>query len=188
MASNERIGQALNSKNLKQDDLHSDIDVIAALAFASRLGSSLQSLKSGGHLNELSKSIYLLSVTLSRSGRRKRINISKDKAEIVARQALLEWLIHICKTCNGTGHRLSDYSAKIPQRPKRNSSDSCYHCNGTGLFIPTWSWRKQMMNLGPDEQKIWWEKRLEFAKEIAEDAYITAKRKVTVQLIDLLEP
>lgn len=188
MASNERIGQALNSKNLKQDELHSDVDVVAALAFASRLGSSLQALKSGGHLNELGNSIYLLSITLSRSGKRKRIGISRDKAEVVARQALLEWLIHICRACSGTGHRLASYSAKQLQRPKRNSNDSCPHCNGSGIFMPTWAWRKQMMNLGPEESKHWWEKRLEFAKEIAEDAYITAKRKVTVQLMDLLEP
>lgn len=188
MASNERIGQALNSKNLKQDELHSDIDVVAALAFASRLGSSLQSLKSAGHLNEIGNSIYLLSITLSRAGRRKRIGISKDKAEVVARQALLEWLINICRSCNGTGHKLSSYAAPPLHKPKRNSSDSCSHCNGTGIFMPSWSWRKQMMNLGPDDSKQWWEKRIEFAKEIAEDAYMAAKRKVTVQLIDLLEP
>lgn len=188
MASNERIGQALNSKNLRQDELHTDIDVVAALAFASRLGSSLQALKSGGHFSEIHNSIYLLSITLARSGKRKRIGISRDKSEAIARQALFEWLINICRSCNGTGHRLANYSAAPRMRSRKSSGDSCSHCNGTGIFMPTWAWRKQMMNLGPDESKHWWEKRIEFAKEIAEDAYMTAKRKVTVQLVDLLSP
>lgn len=190
MASNERIGHALNSKNLRSDEIHSDIDVIAALAFTSRLGSSLQALKSGGHLNELSNSVYLLSLALVRSGKRKRIGISKDCAESVARQALLEWMIQICKSCNGTGLRLSNYGVMpaYEEVRKRTKDDSCSHCDGTGLFIPTWGWRRQMMNLGNEESKDWWEKRLEFAKEIAQDAYTSARRKVTSQLIDLLVP
>lgn len=189
MASNERIGRALNSNNLRQDELHSDVDVIAALAFASRLGSSLQSLKSGGHLNQLPDSVYLLSLALIRSGRRKRIGISRDKAEMVSRQALLEWLIQICRSCNGTGHKLSDYTVKpVRHLRKKNSDDMCPHCNGTGKFMPTWAWRRQMMSLNGEESKAWWEKRIEFAKEIADDAYHGAKRKVTVQLTDLLSP
>lgn len=188
MATNERIGSALNSGNLRADELHHDIEIVAALAFASRLGSTLQALRSAGHNSELQNSIELLSNTLIRAGRRKRIGIGQDRAAVIAQQALLEWMIRICKACNGTGTKLQSYAPPTKFNvPRRKQSDSCWHCNGTGLFMPSWKWRSQMMKLGPDESRDWWEKRIEFAKEIADDAYASARRKVTQQLLEMLE-
>ena len=185
MTSNERIGQALNSKNLRSDEHHADIDVVAALAFTSKLGASLQHLRSGGQYEEIGDSINLLAITFSRSSRRKRIGVNVRDAEIISKQALLEWMIQICKTCNGTGNSLNNYGAPTVTTPKRNSNDSCYHCSGSGMFMPAWSWRKSQMKLTGDVSREWWEKRIEFAKEIANDAYTAARRKVSVQMTEL---
>lgn len=182
MASHERIGQALNSKNLKQDEQHFDVDVVAALAFAPQLGASLQSLISAGHLEELDRTLTLLTATLLRAGRRKRIGFGKMRAESIAKQALVEWVIRICRACNGTGYRLVSYEVDAEQ-PKQN--DGCLHCEGTGLFMPTWEWRATLMQVtDEDPAREWWEKRIDLGKEIIEDAFRSARRKVTAQLED----
>lgn len=182
MATHERIGQALNSKNLRQDEHHTDADVVAALAFAPQLGASLQSLISAGHVVELDRTLRLLTDTLLRAGRRKRIGFGKLRAEVIARQALLEWTIRICRSCNGTGYRLVSYTFDA-QQPKQ--SDSCPHCEGTGVFMPTWEWRVDTMSIhDQDPTRDWWEKRIDLGKEIIEDAFRAARRKVTAQLTD----
>lgn len=183
MTTHERIGQALNSQNLRQDRHHTDADVVAALAFAPQLGASLQSLISAGQHAEAGNTLRLLTVTLLRAGRRKRIGFGKLRAETIARQALLEWMIRICKSCNGTGFRLVSYTFEAEQ-PKQG--DSCSHCEGTGVFMPTWEWRAQTMSVhDQDPAREWWEKRIDLGKEIIEDAFRAARRKVTVQLADL---
>lgn len=186
MATHERIGRALNSKNLKQDEQHFDADVVAALAFAPQLGASLQALVSAGHCDELSRTVVLLTDTLLRAGRRKRIGFGKLRAETIAQQALIEWAIRICRSCNGSGYRLVMYTFDADQ-PKKQ--DSCLHCEGTGVFMPVWEWRAQSMGLtDQDPAPHWWEKRIDFAKEILDDAYRAARRNVTRQLSDLAEP
>ena len=92
VTSNERIGSALNSKNLKSDELHSDADVVAALAFANRLGISLQHIRSGGHINSATTAVSQLSVTLKRACKRKRMGISNEAAARCAEQALREFI------------------------------------------------------------------------------------------------
>jgi hypothetical protein len=184
MPTHERIGAALNSRNLRADALHSDIDVVAALAFASRLGASLQALRSAGHNNVLDESIRLLSGTLVRAGRRKKIGISPGKAATVARQALLEWMIRICVTCGGSGMRLKSYSVLV-EAPGPRQSEECPHCDGSGLFVPTWKWRAQTMGLGPGESPDWWSKRIDLGKLIADDAFSAARRSVSRQLTEL---
>lgn len=182
MATHERIGRALNSSNLRQDEQHFDADVVAALAFAPQLGASLQALISAGHRDELWRAVSLLTDTLLRAGRRKRIGFGKLRAETIAKQALLEWTIRICRSCNGSGRRLALYTFDADQ-PKKD--DSCPHCDGTGLFMPVWEWRAQSMGLGDqDPAPHWWEKRIDLAKEILDDAYRVACRRVTDQLTE----
>lgn len=181
MSSHERIGRALNSKNLRQDEHHTDADVVAALAFAPQLGASLQALFSAGHTEELSRTVFLLTNTLVRAGRRKRIGFGHRRAETIAQQALLEWTVKVCRSCNGTGSRLASYS--FDAEPVR--AGSCLHCEGTGVFVPLWSWRAQLMQVSDqDPSQDWWEKRLDLAREIIDDAYSTARRKVAAQLIE----
>lgn len=184
MPSHERIGRALNSSNLRSKSFHGDVDVVAALAFASALGSSLQSLRSAGNDSELKQSIELLSHALVRGLRHKKIGINRGTAVVVAKQALLEWMIQICKLCNGSGKVLADYSGKPPAL-KGSGLNSCLHCEGTGLFHATWGWRQQMLGLIPQDQSrssSWYEKRIDLAKSIAQEAYVSAKRKVSAQL------
>jgi hypothetical protein len=38
------------------------------------------------------------------------------------------------------------------------------------------------MGLGADEESGWWEKRVDLAKEIAEDAYRSAKARVSFEM------
>ena len=40
------------------------------------------------------------------------------------------------------------------------------------------------MGLDREASRDWWDKRIALAKEIAEDAYQSARRKVNVQLTD----
>ena len=186
MASNERIGRALNSRNLKSDEQHSDIDVIGALAFSSPLGSSLQALFSAGHQIEMPRAVELLSISLIRASRRKRIGMSAKAAEIVSRQALIEWPLKVCRFCNGTGKKVHSYSAKTDVE-QQTDGDSCSHCTGSGEIEPTWEWRaKQMFDSASVEQHSegYWTKRLDLAREVAEDAYRAAARRVSRQLAE----
>lgn len=180
MASNERIGAALNSGNLRSDEKHFDADLVAALAFASKLGASLQHVASGGYVAELGPAILELARVMKKACSRRKMGISYADANLAATQALREWLIRICRSCNGTGERLVDYSGK----GKATRKGQCNHCNGTGIFIPTWKWRKDMMRLDAEASQEWWDKRIELGKEIAEDAYRAARRKVTIQTTD----
>lgn len=182
MSSHERIGRALNSHNLRSDEHHSDADVVAALAFAPQLGASLQLLISAGHTEEVGRTIEYLTLTLVRAGRRKRIGFGKMRAETIARQALLEWTIRVCRACNGTGSKLVSYSHDAA--PVK-ANDSCDLCDGTGMFLPLWEWRAVLMDINDqDPAREWWEKRIELAKEIIEDAFSTARRRVTAQLAE----
>lgn len=182
MATHERIGQALNSKNLRQDEHHADADVVAALAFAPQLGASLQFLISAGHAEEGVRTVEYLTHTLIRAGRRKRIGFGKMRAETIARQALLEWTIRVCRACNGTGNKLASYSHDADHV---KAGDSCDLCDGTGMFLPLWEWRAGLMQINDqDPAREWWEKRIDLAKEIIEDAFATARRRVTSQLAD----
>ena len=183
MTSSERIGTALNSKNLKNDELHNDADIVAALGFANRLGSKLQRVRSGGSTSDMYPAVVHLAVTLKKACRNKRMGISNEAAFKCAEQGLREWLVHICRSCNGTGERLLDYSGVTPG--KKRTMGTCNHCNGTGMFVPLWSWRKQVMALTEEVSGAWWEKRIELAKEIAEDAYRSAQRKVTAQMREM---
>lgn len=176
MTSNERIGAALNSGNLRSDELHFDADLIAALAFVSKLGSQLQHVASGGHYAELAPAVRELTRVLKKACGRKKMGISWSDAELASLQAMREWLIKICRTCNGTGQRLLDYSGKTQR------VGQCNHCSGTGLFIPTWKWRKEVMGLDAEASEDWWDKRVELGKQIAEDAYRSARRKVHIQV------
>lgn len=180
MTSNERIGAALNSKNLRSDELHFDADLVAALSFASKLGINLQHVVSGGYLTDVNPAVVELTRVLKKACGRRRLGMSYHHAQLVSTQALREWLIRICRSCNGSGERLADYSGA--NKPMRKGQ--CSHCNGTGIFIPTWKWRKEVMGLDADASRDWWDKRIEFAKEIAEDAYRSARRKVDMHLSD----
>lgn len=178
MTSHERIGAALNSGNLRNDELHFDADLVAALSFASRLGIKLQHVTSGGYTSELAPAIQELARVLKKACGRKKLGLSYEHAQLAATQALREWLIKICRSCNGTGERLADYSGT--GKPMRKGQ--CNHCDGTGIFIPTWRWRKEVMHLGADASQDWWDKRIELGKEIAEDAYRAARKKVDLQM------
>lgn len=179
MSSNERIGSALNSSNLKMDELHSDADVVAALAFANKLGIALQHIGSAGQHADINTAVAMLARVLQKACARKKMGISNANAVLAARQALVEWLIRICRTCSGTGEQLLSYA-----EPGRNRRGQCRHCNGTGLFVPQWKWRRQHMELDEGASGDWWDKRINLAKEIAEDAYRSARRKVAVQLLE----
>ena len=182
MTSSERIGKALNSGNLKNDAYHIDADLIASLAFASKLGQRLQSIASAGFLEEFSPAVVELTRVLKKACNRKKMGCSKGCAEIAAKQALREWLIRICKTCNGTGQQLYTYTTADAHVEKRKGK--CDHCDGTGKFRPTWQWRMEMMELKEDASQDWWAKRIDLAKEIADDAFRAARREVTFQMSD----
>lgn len=177
MASHERIGAAINSGNLRSDETHSDVDIVGALGFANRLGAELQHLCSAGQLTSFSRAASLLADTLRRSMRRKKMGISANDAELVANQALKEWLVRACYVCNGSGEVLLNYRGG-----EDGTRGMCPSCNGTGLYLPTWHERRHHMGLGVDAEKDWWEKRVDLAKEIAEDAYRSAKSKVTLEM------
>lgn len=178
MPSHERIGSALNSGNLRSDELHFDADLVAALAFASKLGIKMQHLGSGMYESELTPAVVELTRVLKKACLRKRLGISYEDANMAAKQGLCEWLIRICRACNGSGQRLLDYSGKQARKGQ------CSHCSGTGVFVPTWKWRRDVMGLDREASRDWWDKRIALAKEIAEDAYQSARRKVNVQLTD----
>lgn len=178
MSSNERIGSALNSTNLKSDETHFDTDYIASLALANKLGRKLQHLKSGGYDEELYPAIIELAKVLRKSCNRKKIGLSKDNALLISKQALKEWLIKICRNCNGTGQLQPLYSAEEFQ------GGECSHCQGTGIFKPVWKWRKSQMKLESGDSE-WWDKRIELGKEICEDAYRSAQTKVKVMTTNL---
>jgi hypothetical protein len=181
MASNERIGAALNSGNLRNDETHFDADLVAALAFVSKLGSQLQHVASGGYVSELQPAIDELARVIKKACSRRKMGISWSDANAAATQAMREWLIRICRSCNGSGERLVDYSGA--GKPMRKGQ--CNHCNGTGIFIPTWKWRKEVMRLDAEASQEWWDKRIELGKEIAEDAYRAARKKVTFQVSEI---
>ena len=208
MSIDERIGRALNSTNLKNDSHHTDVDIVGALAFASELGASLHQLFTAGHLYEYFAAVRHLSNTLFRVCRRKRLGISRNDATVVARQALLEWDLKICRGCNGTGSRLLSYSAaaelepadpgaqaleRVPPKycasnaepPLSNSGNQqgvacCPLCDGTGMFAPLWSWRREQMNLPLDEADAeeWWAKRVDLARGIIDTAMRAASGAV----------
>ena len=181
MTSHERIGSALNSGNLKNDLYHFDADLIAALAFVSRLGSQLQHLASAGQAQELQPAVAELGRVLKKACQRKKLGISNQDAQAAALQAMREWVIKICRTCNGSGQRLLSYEGKL------RAPGACNHCEGTGLFKPTWRWRREMMRLDAEASQDWWDKRIELGKEIAEDAYRSARRKVHAQMQEMSE-
>lgn len=180
MTSSERIGTAINSKNLRSDELHMDVDVIAALARASNLGASLHHLRSGGQLGEFGAASQATERVLVKACRRKRMGISRDASKKCSAQALYEWMINVCKLCNGTGSKLLNYS--VLEVGEKVESGDCPHCQGSGIFMPIWSWRKKSLGLKGDVSEGWWEKRIELAKEIIEDAYRSANRRVGSQL------
>ena len=174
MSINERIGSALNSKNLKFDETHFDTDYVISLGLANKLGIKLQHLKSGGYDEEIYPAILELTRVLRKSCNRKKIGLSKDNALLISKQALKEWLIKICRNCNGTGQLQPLYSSE------EFKGGECSHCSGTGIFKPVWKWRKSQMKLKSGEDQEWWDKRIELGKEICEDAYRSAQAKVKV--------
>ena len=180
MSSNERIGTALNSSNLKTDDTHFDSEIIASLSFASKLGIMLQHMKSGNYITDYVKTSKELSKVLKKSCVRKKLGISYSVSLIVSQQALKEWLINICKFCNGTGHKIPMYSNE------EFKSGECKYCAGTGIFKPVWKWRKSQMKLVSGDSD-WWDKRISLGKEICDDAYRSAQAKVKIQTTELFE-
>lgn len=178
MPSNERIGLALNSKNLRSDETHVDSDLVAALAYASSLGGTLQMLVSGGYNEEMAKAATELARVLKKACRRRNWGMSWDAAQKAAKQGLAEWMIGCCRGCNGSGKTLLNYG--IDEADQKE--EQCLICEGTGAFIPTWDWRVEVMSLREADSAVWWGKRIELAKEIADDAFNTARRQVTKQM------
>lgn len=178
MPSNERIGTALNSKNLKSDETHFDADLVAALAHASKLGATLQMLISGGFAEELRPASDELARVLKKACRRRNWGIGWQAAQRASRQGLIEWMMKACRGCNGTGKTLLNYGLDSADQKEQD----CPLCEGVGEFVPEWHWRSQQMGLGPDEPQAWWTKRVDLAKEIAGDAFHTARRQVNRQL------
>ena len=181
MASNERIGTALNSKNLKSDETHFDADLVAALAHASKLGSSLQMAISAGFNEELAPAAEELARVLKKACRRRNWGIGWKAAKVAAQQALVEWILEVCRACNGTGKTLLNYSIDAADQTDQKERE-CPVCNGTGQFIPEWGWRADQMGLDLSDSSGWCGKRIDLAKEIAGDAYRTARRQVSKQL------
>lgn len=182
MTSNEKIGKALNSSDLTNDQFHTDVDVVAALAFASPLGQMVQGLASAGDKYEIVPTIEELAKVMRRACNKKNMGCSTEKSRLIARQALREWLIRVCRACNGSGHRLRSYNYLSPDLSHTKADGECDHCAGTGRFSPTWDWRLNEMALPDDANQRWFEKRLSMAIDILDSAYSSARREVSKQL------
>lgn len=179
MTSSQRIGRALNSSDLRSDETHEDVDVLAALAFSPTLGSLLHRLSTANDASAFTPAAEAVARQLYRALRKKRHRVDRSAATAVATQALKEWAIGICIQCNGTGRALLEY---VPGADNREAD--CGECRGTGLFRVRWPELRTAVG-GMDEDRDRWEARFTIARGLIDDAYRICRHSVTKQLVEL---
>lgn len=179
MTSPKQIAIAILSENLRADEHHNDVYVVAALGFSNRLGSALHRLSGAMQASAYNDAKQQLSILLMKWGKRRRVNITRESSEVVADQVLYEWMVKICISCNGTGQQLLVYSTGEEQ-----GRGDCMECGGTGMYSPTWTERHRKMNVSFGERS-WWEKRIAVGQEIVNDAYRAATSRVSAEMREL---
>ena len=118
--------RAASSGNLKCDDLHFDVDMIASSGFVARrkgLGALCFWAK---YQNDLSKTKELLRELMTRFvglKRQQRSHLPKRTLHQIAETALCYWLTDTCRSCKGV---------KFEKREQILTDKPCIRCRGTG--------------------------------------------------------
>lgn len=161
------IAHALNSHDLSPSDLReTDVDRLAALAFADPLGAALWRIKWGGDKNSLPRATALL-VRNSR-------HVCSDRTmrHRLCVAALNEWLDERCRRCRGRGHLAATATAPVRL---------CQPCGGTGKARRSDANRARGLGL---ELSVYrkWERRFAAVQSIIVDAELRAFRDIRRQL------
>jgi hypothetical protein len=121
----EIAASAMGSRNLRADEHHHDVDVIAAVAWGSkRLGALLWRLKYAGDKSAHVERTVLWAI-VDRVGPRARRRPGPDRIRVAA-AVLKEWLNDRCKACHGRGFLGAEHGS-IHEKRRR-----CRACNGHG--------------------------------------------------------
>lgn len=120
----QRYVRAVGSGNLKNDALHGDTDVLAAMALSSHFGGLLARVK---YFNDHASYYRLLEqwtvIVAAKAARRswpEHVPVGK-----VAYLSLTRWISCLCPACTGVG------KLKVFNAPLRADQD-CPVCNGSG--------------------------------------------------------
>lgn len=124
----ETVGCAVNSSNLKSDDLKEGaVDRVASMARADALGSALWRVKVGGDMSALAPAALLLSHRVANSEEFPEWGMDDHlKLLRICKRVLNEWLQDKCTQCKGRG-RTGMGKGKVEQ-----GSVACQVCNGSG--------------------------------------------------------
>lgn len=129
----EAVGCAVNSSNLKSDDLkESSVDRVAAMASASELGSVLLRLKVGGDTTVLKRAAALLARLVREQEDPPFGDWTRAKTSLIYRiceRVINEWLQDKCPKCRGRGRTGMGKGVVI------SSSVDCHPCAGSGRVL-----------------------------------------------------
>ena len=117
-----QYASAVNSSNLADDETHHTLDVLAAVALTSALGSLLYRVKYAN--DEISlKPLMLIwrEMVEVRARRGKWLHVADQVADI----SMWHWVDEICQECKGRGHPV------VINTPTLEAA-TCQCCQGTG--------------------------------------------------------
>ncbi|MFA6204403.1 MAG: hypothetical protein WC710_14590 [Gallionella sp.] len=117
----EKYTMSVNSSSLTDDARHHSLDVIAAVALSSDIGSALFRVKYAMDKKSLPELIQLWRGKVAKKAKERGW---ERHARIVADESLLYWLDDRCKVCEGRG------APKIIHSPVLEDC-VCHACNGT---------------------------------------------------------
>lgn len=125
----EKYTRALHASNLRDDAHHCQTEVLAAVALAGGLGSTLFRLKYASTESSVRANYAnLLSAwfKIVQGKGVKRDWPSHVSTSAVARTALEHWLNDLCPDCGGKGH------LPLPEVPNVLRDEDCAACGGNG--------------------------------------------------------
>lgn len=177
MSTNDRMGMAVNSCNLKHvSGRMRDVDVLGAMAYAGGLGDLLHRIKDGGCKRSLIEASELLEKKLKKIAMRKRWALKGVSLRKVAEIAIAEFTSDKCDVCNGVGRMLLKWYEHDAEKTK---DEVCNCCKGSGIRRNRWSDR--WMHIGADKNDDWKE-RFDVVHQIITDEYDRVSLTVHRQL------
>ena len=128
----ESFARAVSARDLGEHPHLAPVDHLHAMATTSNLGRALNRLR--GEDNSVAPAVVaLVAGKLAKSGKGRTIRrYSRALADLVAKQALAEWLDPHCRTCHGARELIAGDSRII-----------CQSCAGTGVHRYTQAQRNE---------------------------------------------
>ena len=144
MGIGERLAKATSADDLGwADNKIKPVDLVAALAATSNLGSDLHRAKDHDQ-TALRRAVMLLSRKAMKQGERKRLFLSRAMAQAMAITAILERCMPNCRTCHGAKVVIAG-DLKI----------DCHTCNGVGIHRYTDNERAKLCGIKPEDWHQW---------------------------------